>query len=61
VLARTLTEEAKDFLRNKAGANYLGIERSGNGSKVYSSSTPEGADVTTPDLWSLDGFNNLVL
>lgn len=61
VLARTLTEEAKDFLRSKAGANYLGIERSGNGSKVYSSSTPEGADVTTPDLWSLDGFNNLVL
>jgi hypothetical protein len=61
VLARTLTEEAKDFLKNKAGTNYLGIERSGTGSKVYSHTCPEGADVPIPDLWSLDGFNNLVL
>lgn len=61
VLARTLTEEAKDFLKSKAGTNYLGIEKSGTGSRIYSPITPEGADITTPDLWSLDGFNNLVL
>ena len=61
VLARTLTEEAKDFLKNKAGMNYLGIERSDSGSRVYSHTCPNGIDVPTPDLWSLDGFNNLVL
>lgn len=61
VLARTLTEEAKDFLKNKAGTNYLGIELSGAGSRVYSPTCPKGIDVTTPDLWSLDGFNQLVL
>ncbi|MEP3688402.1 MAG: SIR2 family protein [Sulfitobacter dubius] len=61
VLARTLTDEAKDFLKNKAGAKYLGVERSGNGSKVFSPSCPEGAEIATPNLWSLDGFNNLVL
>ena len=61
VLAQTLTEEAKDFLKNKAGTNYLGIELSGAGSRVYSRTCPEGIDVTTPDLWSLDGFNKLVL
>ncbi|HDZ38495.1 MAG TPA: hypothetical protein ENH62_09460 [Marinobacter sp.] len=61
VLARTLTEEAKDFLKNKAGTNYLGIEKCGAGSKIYSPATPEGTDVTAANLWSLDGFNNLVL
>ncbi|WP_455296567.1 SIR2 family protein [Brucella pituitosa] len=61
VLARTLTDEAKDFLKNKAGTNYLGIERSGGGSRVFSPDYPDGIKVTGPDLWSLDGFNNLVL
>ncbi len=61
VLARTLTNEAKDFLRNKAGTNYLGIERSATGSRVFSPTSPDGAEVTTLELWSLDGFNNLVL
>ena len=27
VLARTMTDEAKDFLKNKAGTNYLGMEQ----------------------------------
>ncbi len=61
VLARTLTDEAKDFLKNKAGANYMGIEMSGVGSKVYRPEAPDGVEVPTADLWSLPGFNNLVL
>lgn len=61
VLARTLTDEAKSFLKEKAGANYLGIERSGTGSRVFSPTSPKGSEVNMPDLWSLDGFNNLVL
>ncbi len=61
VLARTLTDEAKDFLRTKAGKNYLGIEQSGTGSKVYSPTHPGGSEVGTPDLWSLDGFNKIIL
>lgn len=61
VLARTLTDEAKDFLKTKAGTNYLGIERSGSGSRVFSPTYPSGIEVTVSDLWSLDGFNNLVL
>lgn len=61
VLARTLTDEAKDFLKNKAGTNYMGIERSDKGSKVYSPANPGGTEVDTADLWSLPGFNNLIL
>ena len=60
VLARTLTDEARDFLKNKAGTNYLGIEKDNIGSKVYSSDNPNGVQVADCDLWSLSGFNNLV-
>lgn len=61
VLARTLTDEAKDFLRNKAGTNYMGIEKSGAGSKVLSTDSPDGLEVAAPNLWSLEGFNDLIL
>lgn len=61
VLARTLTDEAKDFLKNKAGTNYMGIEMSSAGSKVFHPEAPDGVEVETADLWSLSGFNNLVL
>ncbi len=61
VLARSLTDEAKEFLKNNAGTKYLGIEKSGSGSRVFSPAVPDGFEVGTPDLWSLDGFNSLVL
>ncbi len=61
VLARSLTDEAKEFLKNNAGTKYLGIEKSGSGSRVFSPAAPDGFEVGTPDLWSLDGFNSLVL
>lgn len=61
VLARTLTHEAKEFLMKNAGKNYLGIERSDVGSRVFSANHPDGFEIAISDLWSLDGFNNLVL
>lgn len=60
VLARTLTEEAKDFLSNKAGTNYMGIEMAGEYSRVYSPNDPNGIEVAESDLWSLHKFNNLI-
>ena len=60
VLARTLTDEAKAFLRGRAGSNYLGIEMAGAGSKAYSSSHPDGIEIPKPNLWSLDCFYQLV-
>ena len=56
-----MTGEAKDFLRNKAGTNYLGIEQADDGSRVYSPDNPNGVQVCAADLWSLPGFNKLVL
>ncbi|MBV1864885.1 MAG: SIR2 family protein [Rhodobacteraceae bacterium] len=61
VLARTLTEEAKQFLKERAGNNYLGIECDGEGSRVYTAKTPDGVTLGESDLWSLDGFNKLTL
>jgi len=61
VLARTLTEEAKDFLKNKSGSKYMGIESANEDSKVYLPEAPDGIEMSDADLWSLSGFNSLVL
>ena len=60
VLAKMLTNEARGFLRNRAGTNYLAIEQNGHDSKVYYSESPSGVQVPVSDIWSLSGFNNLV-
>ncbi len=60
VLARTLSDEAKKFLRENAGNKYLGLEKSDSGSKVYTASYPDGIEINEPDLWSLDGFLKLI-
>lgn len=56
ILARTLTDEAKKFMSEKAGENYLGIEQSDDISKVYTAKTPDGVLINEPGLWSLSGF-----
>ena len=61
VLARTLSDQAKVFLKDNAGKRYLGIEKNGTGSKVYTNVHPDGVEVGEPDLWGLDGFGMLVM
>lgn len=61
VLARTLTDEAKDFLSKNAGQNYLGIEAEGDkGSRAYTREHPDGISIPDQDYWSAEGFMNLV-
>ena len=61
VLARTLTDEAKDFLSKNAGQNYLGIEADGrNGSRAYTREYPDGVSIPDHDYWSAEGFMSLV-
>ena len=60
VLGRTLTSEAKKFLKEKAGNRYLGIERSGVRSRVFTAKVPDGFELDSIDLWSLEGFTKLV-
>lgn len=60
VLARTLTDEARAFLKQKAGTAYLALEKSAEGTKAYTAEYPEGVEVPTSDLWCLDGYLTLV-
>lgn len=60
MLARTLTEEARDFLKNKAGNKYLGLEKNNDKTRAFSNSFPDGQDLDVADLWTLSGFIGLV-
>jgi len=61
VLAHTLTDEAKQFLRDRAGTNYLGIEKCGDGSRVFTIAKPGGIEIEDHEIWSLPCFNKIVL
>lgn len=60
VLARTLTDEAKDFLRTNAGTAYLAMEHCEEGTRVFTHDAPDGAVIEGRELWSFVSFNELV-
>ncbi|SCX28074.1 hypothetical protein DSM25558_4364 [Agrobacterium sp. DSM 25558] len=60
VISKTLTDEAKSFLLEKAGPNFLGIEHCEGGSKAYCQVNPQGIEIPNVDWWSVNGFLKLV-
>lgn len=60
-LAEELSENARKFLDEKAGKNYMGIEKNEEGSKVYTPDFPDGEPLSVPGLWSISGFCKMVL
>ena len=61
VLARTLTFEAKQFLRTNAGTSYLAMEHCAEGTRVFTHDIPDGVLIEDCQLWSFADFNGLVL
>ena len=61
VLAKKLTEETKAFLRNRAGTRYLGLEQSDQGSRAFFPESPDGVLLDRANLWTLQGFNSLIM
>lgn len=61
ILARTLTDEAKEFLAENAGQAYLALERDGDGTKVFLPEYPDGISISKPDFWSFENFNRLIM
>lgn len=61
ILARTLTEEAKRFLRTDAGTAYLAMEDSTEGTRVFTHAVPDGAVIQDRKLWSFADFIDLAL
>ncbi len=60
VAARTLTPEAKDFLKNNAGRHYLALENHDDGTMVYNRDNPDGIVVTGGKYWELPALNELI-
>ncbi|MCK5858039.1 MAG: SIR2 family protein [Abyssibacter sp.] len=60
VLARTLTAEAREFLRTNAGTRYLALERCQNGTRCFTDDHPDGTELPGHNIWSLPDFNEMV-
>jgi hypothetical protein len=60
VLARVLTDEAKAFLKLRAGTSYLAFEEIPGGTRAYTHEHPSGIEIPYKEFWSLDGFLTLV-
>lgn len=60
VAARTLTPEAKDFLKNHAGRHYVALENHDNGTMVYNRENPNGVVFTGEKYWELPALNGLI-
>lgn len=61
VLSRSLTTAAKDFLLSGKCKSFLAIEESPGGSRVYTPSSPTGAEIKGVSLWQLEAFLNEIL
>ena len=60
VCARTLTPEAHEFLKNRAGQNFVALEADPVGTKAYTSDWPDGEIIEDENLWELDSLNDLL-
>ncbi|WP_158963684.1 hypothetical protein [Chachezhania sediminis] len=60
VAARTLTPEAKDFLKNNAGRRYLTLEYHENGTMIYNVEYPGGVAIEGASYWELPSLLELI-
>ena len=59
VATKVLTEEAADFLRNKAKNNFLSLEECPSGTRARFSEDWDGIEIPG-DYWSIEGFLKLI-
>lgn len=60
VAARTLTQEARDFLSTNAGRYYVALEKHENGTMVYTYEYPNGVKIEDSSYWELVELNKLI-
>ena len=60
ILARTLTDEAKQFLKTCSRSPYLALEHCEEGTRAFWTDEPNGTVVQDQTLWSFRNFNELV-
>lgn len=59
VLGRTLTDEARAFLKSCRHATALGLEQSGAGTKAYLPGYPDGVQIEEA-IWSFEDFLRII-
>jgi hypothetical protein len=56
ILARTLTNKAREFLATCHDSSYLALERSGTATRAYFQDEPDGVELPDSALWDLTHF-----
>ncbi len=56
ILARTLTNKAREFLGTCQASSYLALEQSGTATKAYFQEAPDGVELPDLALWDLARF-----
>lgn len=60
IAARTLTPEAKHFIKISAGSQFIALEAASGGTKCYTSASPEGDVLPGYNLWDLNELNEII-
>lgn len=60
VVARTLTPEARDFLKVNGGRHFVAIEDHTDGMTVYTRDHPDGVVIDGEKRWQLPALNELI-
>lgn len=60
LITRGLTPNARSFLKSGKCRRYLALERSGTGSRMYSTEYPDGTGLSDKPYWQLDQFLTMV-
>ncbi len=60
IAARTLTQEAREFLRNSGGDKHVALEDHDEGTMVYTSDYPDGVVVVGGKYWEMSQLNETI-
>ncbi len=60
IAARTLMDEAREFLRNSGGDKYIALEDHDEGTNVFTSRYPNGVVVSGGKFWKLPELNKAI-
>jgi len=61
LLTKTVSTTAKSFLESGKCGEYLAIEESASGCRIYSKDYPTGEDIDGESMWQLDEFLKVVI
>ncbi len=61
VLARTLTDDSKTFVKKYGGRAYLAMEDDPKGTRVFTHNEPKGQLIEGRKFWSFNDFNKIAI